>query len=346
MLEERSDQAGEAGAGAGALVDGSRPTGCCGAEREPDVRQADALGNSQRRRRQEPLPTRFRDPLPALLPHPVSSIASFLARRERTVFSADVLRRYEASLETLADQDRLALSLHWLRRARSEARISLAFSQMLPLLREVGAAEVVLDLIELSAADELRHSEVCVHVAGRYAGRALEHLPVGETPLPAFGCSDERLEVAVLVAGTCCINETLATVWLELGIAAARTPLTRAAHRAHLRDEVDHARAGWAHLASSALDNDLRAELGGCLSRLLAANLPLWLDADPLLPVDGVRGHGAAHHLAIERAMKRAVREILLPGFELVGVPVGEECRREYGADREGVPESNRRRFF
>jgi hypothetical protein len=271
----------------------------------------------------------------------MSSIAPLLARREREAFRAGVFSKYEASLETLADTDRSALSRHWLRRARSEARISAAFSKMIPLLREVRATEVVVDLIGLSAADELRHSEVCVHVAERYAGRRLEPAAVGETSLPAFGCGDERLEAALLVAGTCCINETLATVWLTLGIEAARTPLTRAAHRAHLRDEVDHARAGWAHLASDALDRELRAALGDCLPRLLAANVPLWLEPDPLLPAQGVRDHGAADHIVIERRMWGAVREILLPGFEHVGVPITEECRRAFGStecDREVEP--------
>lgn len=258
----------------------------------------------------------------------MSGLAPFLARREREAFRAEALSKHEASLETLADADRTALSRHWLRRARSEARISVAFSKMLPLLRDVGALEIVLDLIELSAADELRHSGVCLHVAERYAGGALEPLPIGETPLPEFGCEDERLEAALLVAGTCCINETLATVWLGLGIDAARTPLTRAAHRAHLRDEVDHARAGWAHLASEALDPTLRAELGERLPRLLAANVPLWLEPDPVLPACGVPGHGAADSTVVERAIQGAVREIILAGFEHVGVPVPDECWR------------------
>jgi hypothetical protein len=54
--------------------------------------------------------------------------------------------------------------------------------------------------------------------------------------------------------------------------------------------------------------------------RLLAANLPLWLTADPLLPAAGVAGHGVAPATVIARAMQRAVDELLLPGFAHVGV--------------------------
>jgi hypothetical protein len=65
--------------------------------------------------------------------------------------------------------------------------------------------------------------------------------------LPTFGCEDERLETALLVAGLCCVNETIATAWLEASLRAARTELARAANRVHLRDEIDHARLGWPH---------------------------------------------------------------------------------------------------
>jgi len=248
--------------------------------------------------------------------------AAVEARRRRARFSIERLPFDDRAAEALPDDARRQLSQHWLRRCRSEARIAAAFTKMQPLLRRVGAEQVVLELLELAADDELRHSGICLHLAMHYAGRHLEPPATGETPLPHFGCADERLEAALLIAGTCCINETLATAWLQLSVASAATPLSRAAHRAHLRDEIDHARLGWAHLASSALDDDLRDAVGDCVPRLLAANLPLWLAPDPLLPQGGVLGHGVAPAAAIERAMQRAVDQLLLPGFEHVGIRV------------------------
>lgn len=79
------------------------------------------------------------------------------------------------------------------------------------------------------------------------------------------------------------MNETLATVWLEQSLAASATPLSIFANLAYLRDEIDHARLGWAHLASEALDADLREALASCIPRLLAANLPLWRTPDPFI---------------------------------------------------------------
>lgn len=245
-----------------------------------------------------------------------------LSRRRRAYFSVEQLPFDDDSAGALSDAERSALAEHWLRRGRSEGRIGLAFGEMLAPLRSAGAHEAVLGLLQVASDDERRHAEICLRIAEHYAGRGLEPAPLGETRLPSFGCADERLEAALLIAGTCCINETLATVWLKLCVAAASTPLARAAHRAHLRDEVDHARLGWAHVASDALDDELRAALGECVPRLLAANLPLWLTPDPLLPAAGIDGHGVQPQLAIEGAIQRAIDDILLPGFAHVGVRV------------------------
>lgn len=249
-----------------------------------------------------------------------------LVRKRRARFSLEELPFDDDSATQLLDAERWALARHWRRRSRSEARIGLVFAQMVPLLERAGAHPAVLELLQVASDDERRHGDICLCIAEHYAGEHLEPLELGDTPLPRFGADDERLEAALLLAGTCCINETLATVWLELSVAAASAPLARAAHRAHLRDEIDHARIGWAHLGSDALDHELRVALGACLPRLLAANVPLWLSPDEFLPARGIAGHGVEPRASIDAAIRRAVRDIVLPGFEHVGVPVPARC--------------------
>lgn len=249
-----------------------------------------------------------------------------MVRKRRARFSLEELPFDDDSAAKLPDAERVALARHWRRRSRSEARIGSAFAQMVPLIKRAGAHPAVLELLQVAADDERRHGDICLRIAEHHIGERLEPPELGETPLPRFGCDDERLEAALLLAGTCCINETLATVWLELSVAAASTPLARAAHRAHFRDEIDHARIGWAHLASEAVDHDLRHALGACLPRLLDANVPLWLSPDEFLPALGIVGHGVQPRAAIDAAIRRAVREIVLPGFEHVGVPVPARC--------------------
>jgi len=193
---------------------------------------------------------------------------------------------------------------------------------MLPMLREAAADPRIVELFDLASDDEARHAEVCLDLAQRYAGATLEPPHVPSSPLPRFGASDIRLEAALLVTGTCCINETLATLWLEQCLLVASSPLSRAAHRAHLRDELDHARLGWAHLGSSAVDASIRTVLGRSLPQLLAANVPLWLREDPAA---GIPAHGTPALTNLASAMTSAVVDVLLPGFVHVAVLTPED---------------------
>ncbi|HEY4103913.1 MAG TPA: hypothetical protein VGM44_08480, partial [Polyangiaceae bacterium] len=114
------------------------------------------------------------------------------------------------------------MAQHWARRARSEARVGRAFFAMVPRLRAVGAAPLVLSLLEISAQDEQVHAEICRQLSVSYAGKELELATEAvdyEVKLPEFGCEDERLEMALLVAGMCCVNETIATAWIEANLA-------------------------------------------------------------------------------------------------------------------------------
>ncbi len=226
----------------------------------------------------------------------------------------------DSMVDALPDELRRALAAHWLRRARSEARVGLAFGQMVPRLDAVGADAVVLELLASSARDEAMHAELCHRLAERYAGESIAAPVALSAPLPVFGCDDERLEAALLVAGLCCVNETLATAWLEASLRAARTKLSRAANRVHLRDEIDHARLGWAHLASAAVDEPMRDALAECVPRLLAANLPGWFAPDSELGVNGAPDHGIIALADARSAVLEAVRAVVLPGFEHVGV--------------------------
>jgi len=234
----------------------------------------------------------------------------------------------DAAVDELPGELRRALSAHWLRRARSEARVGLAFAALAPVLRSASADTRVLELLARAARDEAVHAELCRRLAERYAGESRVVPGPVSAPLPAFGCDDERLEAALLMAGMCCINETLATAWLEASVRGARSELARAANRLHLRDEIEHARLGWAHLASTALDEPLREALAECVPRLLAANLPGWLAPDSDLGANGAPDHGILEQAEARRAIATAVRDLVLPGFEHVGVRLDATARK------------------
>ncbi|MEJ7599329.1 MAG: hypothetical protein WKG01_15590 [Kofleriaceae bacterium] len=229
----------------------------------------------------------------------------------------------DPSVAALSRAQRVAIAGHWKHRAKSELQVGRAFSAMVPLLRERRASSAVLDRLESGAEEEVRHSEICARLAETYLGEAVERPNITSVPLPRFEVGDEDLEIALLVSGMCCVNETIATAWISACLDAAETPLAQMANRIHLTDEIEHARVGWAHLASDAVSAATRAALGPCLPKLLESNAPGWERDDPSLPAEGVpaQGHLPVH---VSRAVfLDAVEELVLPGFAHVGVDIG-----------------------
>ena len=226
----------------------------------------------------------------------------------------------ERAVEGLSDASRTAIGKHWERRARSELRVARTFALMGAPLARVHADAQVIELVARAVSDEERHSELCRQLAEIYGGARVPPPNVDDVVLPTFGAPDERLEVAILVAGMCCINETIATAWIEACLAVATAPIALAANRGHLRDEIDHARIGWAHLASDAVTPAIREELGAWVFPLLRANVPQWERPDPFLPEEGVPDHGHPSVSESRQAIKTAACSIILPGFEHVGI--------------------------
>ncbi|EYF08627.1 hypothetical protein [Chondromyces apiculatus] len=227
-----------------------------------------------------------------------------------------------SAVDALPDTARRAIARHWARRVASESRVSCAFAQLAPWLRALSAEEVVVALVARAAEDERRHAAICKRLAEVYAGAPVEAPVVEDAALPSFGCADERLEVALHVAGLCCINETIATAWIGECLAGATVPLAVAANQAHLREEIDHARIGWAYLGGKSLPPGLREMLAERVVKLLRANVPQWEAADQYLPGEGLPAHGCPDEASSRRAVHAAVEGLVLPGFAHVGLDV------------------------
>ena len=229
----------------------------------------------------------------------------------------------DPSVAALTSAQRAAIAGHWRHRARSELQVGRAFAAMVPLLRERRASAAVLDRLERGAEEEVRHSEICSRLAETYAGESVARPQIDSVPLPHFGVGDEDLELALLVAGMCCVNETIATAWIGACLSAAEAPLAQMANRIHLTDEIEHARVGWAHLASDAVSDATRRALAPCLPKLIEANAPGWERDDPSLPPEGVPGQGHLPFEVSRRVFVDAVADLVLPGFAHVGIDIG-----------------------
>mgnify|MGYP001546130774 CR=1 FL=1 len=171
--------------------------------------------------------------------------------------------------------------------------------------------------------DERRHAELSHVVASRYAGRDLAAPARLPLTFPRHEQADARLRHVLHVVGQCCLNETIASAFLEAALAGTRTPLATAALRELLSDEIDHARLGWALLAS--VDDRTRESVAPWLPEMAIANLRMWREAPREYPDDpALAAHGAPTASVVEEALKMAFRDLIIPGFERLGIGVPE----------------------
>jgi hypothetical protein len=179
------------------------------------------------------------------------------------------------------------------------------------------------DLVVLSRRavdDELRHAELALSVASRFAGRELEPPPALALVVPAHPGVPSRMVATLHVLGHCAMNETFASAFLEAALRDCAAPLARAATRALLSDEIDHARIGWAFLAE--LNQVERRALTPHLPALVAANLKMWRTAARDSPSEPLLArHGAPSAEVVEAALLDALRDLILPGLAAFELP-------------------------
>jgi hypothetical protein len=234
----------------------------------------------------------------------------------------------DSSVDRLELDQRAKIAAYWQQRAQAELKVARAFGELSAELSETGVVPEVVELLRVSIQNEHEHAELCWRLACRYADADLPQpvRPVG-IDFPRLPGARADLRATLHAVGLCCINESIATVWLEHCLSHTSAPLARAATRLHLTDEVVHARAGWAHLASSALSKAQRAEISRWLLPMLRANVGQWLDRETVGMTAEVPAHGLppwSEHAGVVLAV---VRGVILPGFAHVGLDAAEATR-------------------
>jgi hypothetical protein len=242
------------------------------------------------------------------------------------------LPAHDETILALDASARERIGREWLRRADVELSAATVSAQIARGLLLDHATQEVLELAAQAVSDEVRHSRICHEVGERYLGRsapAPRSRPVDE---PSFGdCPPALCRLLGLVLHSC-VNETLATVCLTEGLEAAASPTARAATHELLRDDVNHARIGWAHLASVHVDSTAKRHVGLALPTLLRLGRDAWL-AEPREDFDDP-AHGVLGSARFPQLMKKAFDELVLPGFDYVGVDT--RVGREWLARQEG----------
>jgi hypothetical protein len=214
----------------------------------------------------------------------------------------------------------------WLERMKQEHLAVGAFALLARELAEVGSGPAVLSLATRASADEVRHADVCGRFAGALLGEAavparLRGLP--KVPMHEGASAADR--VLYHVVEMCCLSETLTGVFFTEMLARTADPAVREVIESLLEDEIDHGRLGWAYLAERTAEKRTRG---------LPAALPAMLDRTfrHVLSPRAQRGGGEDSSLesmgylgprASAAIYRRALHQVILPGFETLGVDLG-----------------------
>jgi len=245
-----------------------------------------------------------------------------MAHHEVTVGMATAQRRLpelDGTIEELGATDRGELAQHWLSRSASERRVADSFVVIHRTLSEHQAPDALVRLAARAVEDEYRHAELARQVASRFQGADLPSPPLLQLKVPEHQGASPALKRTLFIVGQCALNETFASAVLEASLEAATGPLAKEALRELLADEIDHARIGWAHLAT--LDAPGRAEFQPWLIPLVRDNLQMWRSTPRDYPTNpALVSQGALTTELLEGALQAATRELVVPGLQHLGI--------------------------
>ncbi len=208
----------------------------------------------------------------------------------------------------------------WAFRTRAEIEATARFARMAIELQENGATPFVVTGAHDAAADEARHRDLCARVAAKWGHpNALDHTP----PRTRIGRSDMDPRDRLLweMVSVCCIGETMNTALMTRSLEVARDEEIRTTLHELLRDEVVHARLGWAHLAAERSQG--RGEfLRDVLPLLLEASVePGFLEGkDIAVWSDALYPYGELPWPELVQIYRDTMNLVVFAGFDAVGV--------------------------
>jgi hypothetical protein len=238
----------------------------------------------------------------------------------------------QSTAASLTPAERARLAATWMRRSEAEY---LAVSTFSVLAIDLVAAMAPADVISLclrAGIDEVRHAELCLRMASIYSG---------EQPLPPPAMSSlpddpERPKLHQALANTMlvsCVSETYATTVLSATRELTTDPCAKAVLTAIYSDEVMHARLGWSYLrhAIGVGGQGVIDAAATMLPRALRGVANVVERERPVGEVtDAVRAHGLMTPSEERLIYSTCVREVLVPGFTALGIPVGTSVE-DYG---------------
>jgi hypothetical protein len=225
----------------------------------------------------------------------------------------------------LSEGERRTVGATWLERMKQEHLAVGAFALLARELAEEGCDPIVLSLVTRASCDEVRHAEIC----RRFAVALLRDDAVpasfrGLPKVPMHQASSATDRVLFHLVEMCCMSETLTGVYFTEMLARTTDPVAREAIESLLEDEIDHGRVGWAYLAARSRDGTL-GDLPAALPAMLTRTFHVVLGAARGSPPDETRMEACAYlgPGAGAEVYRRALRDVIMPGFEQLGVDLG-----------------------
>lgn len=226
-----------------------------------------------------------------------------------------------AVVDVNAQQARHAAARVWRFRARAELEAAARFTRLAAELEANDAVAPVIAMAREAAADELRHAEKCVNLVREFEGSAFDvgPLPTSRAVAPHGLPARERLLYEIVAMS--CVTETLSAALLGELVDRATDSLVRETMHGILRDEVNHARLGWAHLAAErergvmdVVGPSLPAMLAGTVSEELFAS---WAEHPAQEMLSGL---GALDRAERRRIFSDTLSQVIFPGLKHFGV--------------------------
>lgn len=225
------------------------------------------------------------------------------------------------ALPELSPEQRQLVANTWRFRERGERIATQRFSRLAEELASVNALPEVIALAHQAVEDETRHTRLCTVLWEQYTTKAFAPFP----PLtaPPLGPPSLPLRERLLyeVVAFCCLTETLNASLLLATLHIARCPQIRDTLRDILRDEIQHGRIGWAHLAAerAAGRGDFIAEAIPAMLREAGAE-EIGDANDTLRSGDTLAAYGELSAELRMKVFREAIRDVIVPGLEEVGI--------------------------
>jgi len=223
-------------------------------------------------------------------------------------------------IEETPPESRAKLAAIWQKRAGLELRVAAGFSSMGLELFEHGATQMVYEMVGQAVRDEIHHAQISAEMAAKYRKDAPIWPEPEPTHVPPFAPTKGAMHATLYVIAQSCINETVACGVLEAAMAQSKSPLARAAYASILADEIDHARAGWAHLASSYVTPQMKRALPKWLEHLHAVKLRELVEEDGPLPGEHFAEHGMLTRAQSRGVVHATLVDVIIPGFRRAGI--------------------------